>query len=676
MSLASIHTNALVEFNRIQDAMHDERAMCLADRRFYSIAGAQWEGSLSEQFENKAQFEVNKIHLAIIRIINEYRNNRIGVTFVPKDGSKNEKLADICAGLFRADEYDSSAEEAYDNAFEEAVGGGFGALRLRTVYENEEDPDDERQRIRIEPIFDADTSVFFDLDAKRQDKSDAKHCFVIHSMSLKAYEETYKDTPASWPKDISNAIFDWSTPDVVYIAEYYCVEQDNDTLLVYTGPAGDEKRIYLSKTNGEELHELQVTGYVQTRKRKIKTDRVHKYIMSGGSILEDCGFIAGKVIPIIPVYGKRWYIDNIERCMGHVRLAKDAQRLKNMQLSKLAELSALSSIEKPIFNPEQVAGHQVMWAEDNIKNYPYLLLNAITGPDGNPIPSGPIGYTKPPAIPQAMAALLQLTETDMSDILGTHRENDKILSHVTKKVVDLVQNQMDMQTYIYVSNFAKAVRRIGEVWLNMAKDIYVEQGRKMKTIGKEANEIDSVTLLTPINDPVTNALTLDADLSNADFDVAVSIGPSSVTRREATVRSLLEMISITQDPETASVLQAMAIMNMDGEGIGDVREFFRKKLVKLGALEPTKEEAEAMAVAAAKPNAQEEVLLAMSEEAKAKASKAKADVIKTMADIELTHAKTVETLANVDMDTMKTGVEISKTLEETPAARVMSEKGR
>ncbi len=664
MNLVTIHANALAEFDRIQSAMHDERAMCLADRRFYSIAGAQWEGSLGAQFENKAQFEFNKIHLAIIRIINEYRNNRIGVTFVPKDGTKNEKLAEICAGLFRADEYDSSAEEAYDNSFEEAVGGGFGALRLRTVYENEEDPDDERQRIRIEPIFDADTSVFFDLDAKRQDKSDAKYCFVIHAITPKAYEETYKDTPASWPKDISNTMFDWHTPDVVYIAEYYRVEQDSDTLVTFTGPAGDEKRLYLSKTDGAELQELEATGYVQTRQRKIKTHRVHKYIMSGGSILEDCGFIAGKVIPIVPVYGKRWYIDNIERCMGHVRLAKDAQRLKNMQLSKLAELSALGSIEKPIFNPEQVAGHQVMWSEDNIKNYPYLLLNAITGPDGNTIPTGPIGYTKPPAIPQAMAALLELTETDMSDIIGSHRENEKILSHVTKQVVDLVQNQMDMQTYIYISNFAKAIRRVGEIWLNMAKDIYVEQGRKMKTIGRDANEVGNVTLFSPIiNDPRSNILTT-ADLSSVDFDVAVAIGPSSTSRRAATVRSLLEMISITQDPETASVLQAMAIMNMDGEGISDVREFFRKKLVKLGAIEPTEEEAKAMAAEAAKPNAEEEALLAMAEEAKAKATKAKADVIHTMADIELTHAKTVEKLANVDMGTMKTGIELSKAQKE------------
>jgi hypothetical protein len=180
--LANLHAEALAEFDNIQSALRDERLQCLADRRFYSLAGSQWEGPLGEQFENKPRFEVNKVHLSVIRIINEYRNNRITVDFVSKDGDEYDKLADACDGLYRADEQDSVADEAYDNAFEEAVGGGFGAWRLRTVYEDDEDPDDDRQRIKIEPIYDADSSVFFDLEAKRQDKSDAKRCFVITSM--------------------------------------------------------------------------------------------------------------------------------------------------------------------------------------------------------------------------------------------------------------------------------------------------------------------------------------------------------------------------------------------------------------------------------------------------------------------------------------------------------------
>ena len=41
------------EFDSIQSAIKNERMQCLEDRRFYSIAGSQWEGPLGEQFENK-----------------------------------------------------------------------------------------------------------------------------------------------------------------------------------------------------------------------------------------------------------------------------------------------------------------------------------------------------------------------------------------------------------------------------------------------------------------------------------------------------------------------------------------------------------------------------------------------------------------------------------------------
>lgn len=648
--LAKVHAEALAEFDRIQSAMRDERLQCLQDRRFYSLTGAQWEGPLGEQFASKPRFEVNKVHLAVLRIFNEYRNNRITVDFVSKDGSQDDKLSDACDGLFRADERDSGAEEAYDNAFEEAVGGGFGALRLRTEYEDEEDPDDDRQRIKIEPVYDADSSVFFDLDAKRQDKADAKCCFVVYSMTHEAFADEWDTDVSSWGKEIHQHEFDWLTPDVVFVAEYYRVEEETDYALTFEGLSGDEIKTRLSVLEADpaRMDELTSTGYVETKRKRVKSACVHKYILSGNAVLEDCGPIAGKCIPVVPVYGKRWFVDNVERCMGHVRLAKDAQRLKNMQLSKLGEISALSSVEKPIFTPEQVNGHQVMWSEDNLKNYPYLLLNPITDASGNPMPTGPVAYTKPPEIPPAMAALLQLTEGDMQSILGNQQEADKMVSNISGKAVEMIQSRMDMQTYIYVSNFAKAIRRVGEIWLSMARDVYVEPGRKMKTVSI-SGETGRVELNKPGKNDETGEIIGENDFSRAAFDVAVDVGPSSTSRREATVRALTGMMQATTDPETSQVLQAMAIMNMEGEGIGDIREYFRKKLVRMGAMEPTEEEAKAMATAAGEKSPQDRALEGMAEEANAKATKARADVLKTMADVQLTEAKTIETLAGVDM---------------------------
>ncbi|MDQ0022913.1 hypothetical protein J2X90_000699 [Variovorax paradoxus] len=646
--LQKIHAEATAEFDKIQATLRDERLQCLQDRRFYSIAGAQWEGPIGDQFENKPKFEMNKIHLSVIRIINEYRNNRITVKFTPKDGSTNAKMADVCDGLYRADEQDSTADEAYDNAFEEAVGGGFGAWRLRTCYEDEEDDDNDKQRIVIEPIFDADSSVFFDLDAKRQDKADAKRCYVLTSMSPAAYKDTYGDDPSTWPKAIHQLEFDWATADVVYVCELYKVEETTELIHVFRG-LDDEDMTVPDKElqdDPEKLDTLLATGFREVRQKRMKRRRVHKYLLSGAKVLEDEGYISGRCIPIIPNYGKRWFVDNVERCMGHVRLAKDAQRLKNMQVSNLGLLAAQSPREKPIFTPEQMAGHAMTWAEDNIKDNPYLLVNALRDADGNQQAAGPIGYTKPPSVSPAMGALLQITEQDMQDMLGNQQAGEQLQPNMSGVAVELVQNRLDMQVFIYMSNLKKAMKRSGEVWLSMMKDIAVEEGRRMKSVDSQG-EVSSVDLNVPAYNKETGEQFIENDLSEATFDVNAQVGPSSTSRRAATVRALTGMMQISQDPETLSVLGAMAMMNMEGEGIGDVRDFFRQKLIRAGAVKPTEEEAQQLQAEAqnAKPDPNSQYLMSAAQEAEAGAAEKRAQTVETIASAELKRAQTVKTLA-------------------------------
>jgi len=661
--LANLHADALRQFNDIQTALRDERLQCLQDRRFYSLCGAQWEGPLYDQYENKPKFEVNKIMLAVIRIVNEYRNNRITVDYVSKDGSENDKLAEVCDGLYRADEQASVADEAYDNAFEEAVGGGIGAWRLRTVYEDEEDDENDRQRIRFEPIYDADSSVFFDLNAKRQDKSDAKFCFVVTSMTRDNYMEIYNDDPTDWPKIIHQYEFDWATPDIVFVAEYYKIEEKSETIRIFQAIDGTEERYTATDfENDETLEETLIAiGTREVRQKRVKRMKVRKYIMSGGKVLEDAGYIAGKCIPIVVVYGKRWFVDNIERCMGAVRLAKDAQRLKNMQLSKLGEISALSSIEKPIMTPEQVAGHQVMWAEDNLRDYPYLLINPVTGADGGTQIMGPVAYTKSAQIPPAMAALLAITEQDMQDILGNPQGADKMVSGMSGKAVELIQTRVDMQTFIYMSNFAKGMKRCGEIWLSIAREIYTEDKRRMKTIAP-SGEAGMVELMQPMIDQETGEIKMANDLSDAAFDVIADVGPSSSSKKQATVRALTGMLQLTQDPETAQVITAMAMMNMEGEGLSETNAYFRKKLLRMGAVKPTDDESkELMAEMQGQPQDPNAMYLqAAAEEAMAKAAQARASTVKTVADAELSRAKTVETLSNVDMDSQDHALKLAE----------------
>jgi hypothetical protein len=84
-------------------------------------------------------------------------------------------------------------------------------------------------------------------------------------------------------------------------------------------------------------------------------------------------------------------------------------------------------------------------------------------------------------------------------------------------------------------------------------------------------------------------------------------------------------------------------MNIDGEGLEDLRKYYRAKLVKIGAVEPTEEEkvqlAEAQKNAPPDPNA--EFLLAEARKAMALEGKAKADALQSLAKAANLQADTV-----------------------------------
>jgi hypothetical protein len=654
--LQEVHARAIARFDVIHEAVFEVRLECVQDRRFYSIAGAMWEDWVGEQSANTPRFEINKIMRAVIRIFNEYRNNRITVDFRPKDENASSETADTLDGLYRADEHEFVAQEAYDNGFDEGVGGGMGAWRLRAVLEDEYSEDgDERQRIAIEPVFDADTSVFFDLDAKRYDKADARFCFVITSMTREAYDEAYPDKPCSSFDGIKlTTMFDWFTPDVVYVAEYYEVEEKTESIFVFgsTLPGQEEKRLKQADLDDADKMAVlkNVLQYHALRVEKKRSRAVHKYILNGAVTLEDSGRIAGKCIPIVPFYGKRWFVDNVERCQGEVRLSKDAQRLLNMQLSRLGELAGTAPFEVPIVTPEQIAGHEMNWAQGNILRHPYRLLNAIVNKVTGEKAIPQVQNLKPPDVPPTLAALLQVTNQALDEIHGSANEGQNLVANISGEAVQKVQQRLDMQDFGYMDNMAKSMRRSGQIWLSMAKDLLAEEGRKMQALDPEG-EAKIVTLLQPSIDADGNQVTLN-DPTAGNYDVWVDVGPSFTSRRERTVAAISGLLNGTDDPQLKSALTLTAIMNMDGEGLKDIRDFARKRAIEMGVVTPTKEEAAELAQAQEQrpPDPNAVFLAASAKKEDALAGKAVADTalseanrIKALADAAHTRAETHDT---------------------------------
>jgi len=563
--LADVHQVALKRFDIIQSSVYAERLRCKEDRRFASIPGAQWEGDMSQQFENRPRLEFNKIQMAISRLISEYRNNSVDVTFYPNGGDSGEALTDMLNEMYRANEADSGADEAKDAAFEEAVTGGFGAFRLRTAYLNESD-DSEMQQVLFEPILDADACVYFDLDAKKQDKSDATHCFVLTAMSPDAYRDTYDEDPSSWNPPVIKYKFDWVSRDIVYVAEYYTVEHKKDTVYTYQDVSGETETYRQSAfdANPDLLPTLRATGAQLIKTKKIKVPKVHKYIMNGQAVIEDCGILAGDCIPIVPIYGRRFY------------------------------------------------------------------------------------YTRVPNIPPALAALLQMSDTDMQDLLGVQAASEQLPANTSGYAVELTQTKADMQTAIYLNNFAKGMKRCGEIWLGMVKDIMIEPGRKVRTMKPDGTT--SLIELGYMETTDANGRPKRFDLSKINHSVAVEVGPTSTSKQNATVRALTGLLGVTQDPQSMQVITSMIIMNMQGEGLQDVKDYFRRQMVSMGAVKPTQEEAQQMAQQQQnqQPSPNDQFLLASAQQATAKAAQARADTELTLAQAEKARVDALATLHGMD----------------------------
>lgn len=683
------HARAMAGFRAAYEATADQRAAALEDRRFHTVVGAQWDGAFGEAFGNRPKIEVDMTHKQVKRAETEYRENRITVDFISKAGAKPDTdLADICDDLFRADAMDSQADEAIDNCFIEGIGGGFGAWRLTCDYEDDEDEDDERQRIRFIPIYEADQHVYFDPNAKLYDKSDAAWAILIQPMARSAFEEEYPDVdPASWPLDtaVSTPLFAWSTPDNVYIAEYFERAEAKTTVYKYEGPAGEPEKLREDAFDSPEDFTaaedgLFARGFTLIGAKQIKRRVVNKWILTGAGILKDCGRIAGCEIPIVPFYGERAIIDGAEHSLGMVRKVKDAQRLRNMQVSTLAEIAATGGTDTPIFTPEQVSGHEYAWANSAQTNPAFLLLNAVYDQvTGQMLPSGPIAFKQAPQIPPAMAALITQMTSDIDTLMGSQDNGDEYSSNLSGKAVELVQTRLDRQVYLYMSNLAKSMKRCGHIWLGMARDVYVEDSREMRAVS-DTDSVDFVTINRPEIDP-DHGLVRGADISRAKFDVAVDVGAASSSARAGMVRTLVSMLQFATTPEDQSVLFSHIVRNLEGDGIGAIREYYRRKMVQIGVEEPTDEDRQRAADQAraqqSQPlSAQDQFLMAEAQKSASMAEKARADTARAIADTTYTEARTAETLAGINTERQRAAIEAANALREAATAPLPNELGR
>jgi len=658
--LIKLHDRAMRLFDETVLPQQENRAQALMARRFISIPGAMWDGTWGEQFENSIKVEIDKVSKGHEKIGNDYRENRIVPDYRPSGGESDEHTANTLDGLHRADNAHFKSQQARDNAFDEASAGGFGAYRLTNEWADPYDKESDYQRINPGMVIvDADQRVFFDGNSKLYDKSDARFCFVLTAYTRNAFNEEFGEENATdWPfRLLLTSTWDqWFRPDVVMVAEFYEKVEKDERLYILTLPlTGDEERVWSSDITPEELADRQAQGWQSRYIRKTRC-RVRKYTMNGAKVVRDHGFIVFDTIPVVPVYGKRYYVDNQEWFRGYVSKKMDGQRVYNAKVSKLAETDTRDPGSMPIVTPQQIAGHEKAWAEGNLSRSPYRLLNPlIDEATGQIISTGPIGEIKPPEVSPVTALLLQVAAGDLTD---DDKDIDEVKANTSAEAMDIAATRIDAKSGLYLDNMRQSVQREGEIYKGGAAAVYFEPGREVETMDEEG--ADGVEIL---HEPFTDEqglFQIRNDLAKGQYKVVCSVTEATATRRDKTVKSMLSTAQIAveaQDMELAQAAILTAVLNQDGEGIDDFHKWARKKALALGLVTPTEEEAREMEEAAAnqQPDATQQALMAQAAEFEASAGLKQAQTGKAVADTELSQAKTVETLASADLKQAQSG---------------------
>lgn len=641
---------ALKRFDATVQPQLEIRAHGLLCRRFISIPGAMWDGPWGDQFENSIKVEIDKLSKGVDKIITDYRQNRIAPDFRPAGGDGLQETASTLDGLHRADSYHFKAQQARDNAFEEAVSGGMGAYRLKNEWADPYDKDSDEQRINPGlTIVDADQRVFFDGNSKLYDKSDARFCFVTTAMTRDAFEEEYPDAAADWPEQRLITYYDFFTPDVVVVCEYYEKEDRDEKLLIFTHLlTEEEQRWWATDIDADEIAEMEAKGY-RKRVTNRKRCRVRKYTMSGAEVLKDHGYIAGDCIPVVPVYGKRWFVDNQERFRGYVSKLMDAQRIYNAKVSGLSETDALAPREKPIFAASQMpAPLAELWARQEIERHPYALVDPLIDPiTGQIISTGPLGYIKPPDVAPVTAALLQIANADLMEESADGA--DEVKANTSAEAMDIAATRVDAKSGIYLDNMRQSVQREGEIYLSMAGEVYYEAGRVVETMGEDESDGEAVLQEAFTDDQ--GRYQIRNDFTRGKYKVIASVTEATATKRDKTVKASLntaQIASAAQDMELAQIAILTAVMSQDGEGMDDMQAYARKRLVGMGVVPPNEEEKRAMDAAAEneQPDPMAEVAQAQAQALQAQAGKDMASIQETATKIELNKAKVIDTLAS------------------------------
>ncbi len=597
------------------------------------LYGRQWPEAVRKEREDEGRpcITLNKLPGFVDQVLGDQRQNRPAISVHPVEanaaagdnmpnvaGNSDYSLAEVYEALIRNIEYTSGAEAHYDNAFQHAVEGGFGWLRVLTKYSTDDAFDLDLAIKSIHNRF----AVLMDPEATEADYCDANWCFISERMGKKEFQKRYPGKAVGDLGDADRGEYTWwSNEEGVRVSEYFYRDPVTRTLLLLS-----DGRVVWQDEVKPVLDELADMGITVTRERKVKTYKVKWMKVTAYDILEGPIDWPGSTIPVVPVLGKESVLGDKTYYRGLIRYGKDAQRMHNYWMTAATERVALAPKAPWVAPAEAIEGYEAEWANANRKNQSVLRYNAIPGVDRP-------HRDQPASMPAAELQLAMSASDEMKATIGLYDASMGAAGNETSgKAILARQRQGDRGTFAYIDNLSRSIRRVGQILIELIPKVY--DGDRVLRLRFEDGEGDWVQINQMVMDEETQKPVLVNDIAAGKFDVTVKAGPSYQTQRLEAADSLMQFVQAV--PAAGGVILDLIAKNMDWPGSQEIAKRLRKMLPP-GMLDA--DEAEQAGIEPPAPTPEQEAAML---QAQVDMEQAKADGEKAKADLAMAQAKSAE----------------------------------
>jgi hypothetical protein len=482
----SLHDTALAQFKFIAETEHDQRARELEALRFQ--AGDQWteDAKLSRAglpanastgspaVPARPMLTMRTLDQPIAQVVNQEHDADLAITITAKDGKANKDTAEVIAGLIRAIQTDSHADDVYSWGFQRMVGCGRGYWRVNKAYANERAGLD--QVIRIEPI---------------------ENGFSVYRDPLPKWQPN----GGFWEPDYTFVTAD--LPEADYKREFGASKLANASDSEILEGLGDDLKHWVIEGDAGKTYRVAEYWFATYKPatasdgRPIQVRTIMWAKMNGVEWLEPPQEWDGHFIPIIEDTGNKYNVGGNTIIEGMVQPAISPCRMLNFMVSSAAENIGIESLAPWLVVAGQLQGYEPWWNQANVRNFPFLEYNATTAGTGQQLLPPPTRNNRGADI-SAYGEMIGLFTNFIRSTTGVP---DAALGHVNPndrsgKAIEELKVASQQGTSGWMTHHARAIRQTGIVVVDLLPSVYDRPGRVERIIGKDGAE-DWVMLNQP-----------------------------------------------------------------------------------------------------------------------------------------------------------------------------------